>query len=256
MTATDPAPLAALASELLVAAPAALGAVAGADGWTVRPADLTDAVPDPGARTVEAHLGAARLRLVVEPDLARHLQVGPPPADDLVEGALPALRAVATALGEDPDGLSDVQEVTGTTSEDGFDAAAVALVDGGAHRASLVLLLPAAPPAAVAAEPAPDRTAPAPAAPAPRLTAVPSGLELLHDVELAVTVELGRTRMLVRDVLDLVPGSVIELDRAAGSPVDVLVNGTMIARGEVVVIDEEFGVRITEVIGYEDAPAR
>jgi flagellar motor switch protein FliN/FliY len=56
--------------------------------------------------------------------------------------------------------------------------------------------------------------------------------------------------MLVKDVLSLAPGSVIELDRAAGSPVDVLVNGTLIARGEVVVVDEEFGIRITEVIGY------
>jgi flagellar motor switch protein FliN/FliY len=77
-------------------------------------------------------------------------------------------------------------------------------------------------------------------------------IELLHEVEMGVTVELGRTRMLVRDILDLSPGSVIELDRAAGAPIDVLVNGTLIARGEVVVIDEEFGIRITEVIGYED----
>jgi flagellar motor switch protein FliN len=76
-------------------------------------------------------------------------------------------------------------------------------------------------------------------------------IELLHEVEMGVTVELGRTRMLVRDILDLSPGSVIELDRAAGAPIDVLVNGTLIARGEVVVIDEEFGIRITEVIGYE-----
>jgi flagellar motor switch protein FliN/FliY len=71
-----------------------------------------------------------------------------------------------------------------------------------------------------------------------------------------VTAELGRTRLLLREVLDLAPGSVIELDRAAGSPVDVLVNSTLIARGEVVVIDEEFGVRITEVVGYEDESGR
>ena len=71
-----------------------------------------------------------------------------------------------------------------------------------------------------------------------------------------MTAELGRTRMLVRDVLGLAPGSVIELDRAAGSPVDVLVNGSLIARGEVVVIDEEFGIRITEVLGYSEGPGR
>jgi flagellar motor switch protein FliN/FliY len=59
--------------------------------------------------------------------------------------------------------------------------------------------------------------------------------------------------MTVRDLLSLTPGSVVELDRAAGSPVDVLVNGTLIARGEVVVIDEEFGIRISEIIGTRPA---
>jgi flagellar motor switch protein FliN/FliY len=88
--------------------------------------------------------------------------------------------------------------------------------------------------------------------PAPTPAARKRGLDLLGGVEMEVTVELGRTRMLVRDILDLSPGSVIELDRAAGAPIDVLVNGTLLARGEVVVIDEEFGIRITEVIGYED----
>lgn len=76
-------------------------------------------------------------------------------------------------------------------------------------------------------------------------------LELLSEVEMGVTAELGRTRLLVKDILALTPGSVIELDRAAGSPIDLLVNGTLIARGEVVVIDEEFGIRISEIIGYE-----
>lgn len=253
MTLTDPAPPA-LVSELLTAAPAALGAIAGAAGWTLQPGDGSTATPSPDARVVEGRVGAARLRLAVDAELARHLQVGPPPADDLLEGALPALQAVVTALDEDPASLTDVREVTGEPIGPEVDLAVVTLHDDGAHRASLLLLVPAAPATpAAAAEPAPA-AAPAPAA--PRLSSVPSGLELLHDVELAVTVELGRTRMLVRDVLELVPGSVIELDRAAGSPVDVLVNGTMIARGEVVVIDEEFGVRITEVIGYEDDPAR
>jgi flagellar motor switch protein FliN len=76
----------------------------------------------------------------------------------------------------------------------------------------------------------------------------PRPLSLLHDVEMGVTAELGRRRMTVRDLLSLSPGAVIELDRAAGSPVDVLVNGTLIARGEVVVIDEEFGIRISEIV--------
>ena len=80
----------------------------------------------------------------------------------------------------------------------------------------------------------------------------PSSLKLIRDVEMDVTVELGRTRMTVRNILGLLPGSVIELDRAAGAPVDLLVNGTLIGRGEVVVIDEEFGVRISEIIGRSE----
>jgi len=67
-----------------------------------------------------------------------------------------------------------------------------------------------------------------------------------------LTVELGRARVPLRDLLDLAPGSVIELDRAAGAEVDVLVNGTLLAKGEVVVVDDEFGVRITEVIGADE----
>jgi flagellar motor switch protein FliN/FliY len=70
---------------------------------------------------------------------------------------------------------------------------------------------------------------------------------MLLDVPLRVTVELGRTRMKIRDVLSLVPGSIVELEKLAGEPVDILVNGKEIARGEVVVIDEEFGVRITDI---------
>ncbi len=73
-------------------------------------------------------------------------------------------------------------------------------------------------------------------------------LDLLHGVEMEVSVELGHTKMLLRDLLDLSPGTVVELDRSAGSAVDILVNGTLIARGEVVVVDDDFGVRISEVI--------
>jgi len=74
------------------------------------------------------------------------------------------------------------------------------------------------------------------------------GIELLMDVALEVSVELGRSHMPIGDILALRTGSVIELDKLAGEPVDVSVNGTLIARGEVVVVDEKFGVRITEVV--------
>ena len=77
-------------------------------------------------------------------------------------------------------------------------------------------------------------------------------IDLLKDVPLRVTVELGRAQLLVKDVLGLRTGSVVELDRQAGAAVDILVNGVLIARGEVVVVDERFGVRISEVIGWRN----
>lgn len=75
-----------------------------------------------------------------------------------------------------------------------------------------------------------------------------TNIDLIMDVPLQVTVELGRTRKLIRDILELAPGSVVELDKLAGEPVDILVNGKLIAKGEVVVIDENFGVRITDIV--------
>lgn len=77
----------------------------------------------------------------------------------------------------------------------------------------------------------------------------PANLDLILDVDLTITVELGRARKRIRDVVALAPGSVVELDRLAGEAVDVLVNGKPVARGEVVVIGENFGVRITDIIG-------
>lgn len=79
-----------------------------------------------------------------------------------------------------------------------------------------------------------------------------TNIGLIMDVPLQVTVELGRTRKLIREILELGPGSVVELDKLAGEPVDILANGKLIAKGEVVVIDENFGVRITEIIGQLD----
>lgn len=73
-------------------------------------------------------------------------------------------------------------------------------------------------------------------------------LRLLADVQVELAVELGRVKLPLRDLLSLAPGAVLELDRSADAPVDVLVNGCLVARGEVVVIDGEFGVRITAVV--------
>jgi flagellar motor switch protein FliN/FliY len=85
---------------------------------------------------------------------------------------------------------------------------------------------------------------------------IPSGasgnIGLLLDVPMTLTVELGRTRQLVKDILGLGEGSIIELDKLAGEPVDLLVNGKLIAKGEVVVIDENFGVRVTDIVSQAE----
>ncbi len=73
-------------------------------------------------------------------------------------------------------------------------------------------------------------------------------ISLIKDVPLEVTVELGRTHKPISDILDFAPGTIIELDKVAGEPVDVLVNGKLVAKGEVVVIEESFGVRVTEIV--------
>ncbi len=73
-------------------------------------------------------------------------------------------------------------------------------------------------------------------------------IDLIMDVPLEITVELGRTKKLIKDILEFGPGTILELDKLAGEPVDILVNGKFIAKGEVVVIDESFGVRITDIV--------
>lgn len=124
----------------------------------------------------------------------------------------------------------------------------------------------AAPAAPVMTQPAPAAPAavpPAGGSPAPDLAgSVPApvagsragrrSLDVLANVEMTLTVELGRTRMPVRQLLALAPGSVIELNRSANTPVDVFVNGTLFAHAEVVVIDDEFGVRITDIVERDD----
>jgi flagellar motor switch protein FliN/FliY len=82
-------------------------------------------------------------------------------------------------------------------------------------------------------------------------------LQRLHDVPVELAVEIGRTRMTIGETLALIPGSIVSLNRLAGEPVDLLVNGRPIARGEVVVVDEEFGLRVTEIVAaVAPAPLR
>ena len=82
------------------------------------------------------------------------------------------------------------------------------------------------------------------------------GIDLLGDVDLQVHVELGQTEMLVEDVLKLSPGSVVELDKLAGDPVDVYVNQRLIARGEVLVLNDNFCIRISEIVANLEEQAQ
>ena len=89
-------------------------------------------------------------------------------------------------------------------------------------------------------------------APSPAPAAAPGGtdvnLDLILDVPVTLTLEVGRARIPIRNLLQLNQGSVVELERMAGEPLDVYVNGTLVAQGEVVVVNERFGVRLTEVV--------
>ncbi|WP_395640521.1 flagellar motor switch protein FliN, partial [Pseudolysinimonas sp.] len=90
------------------------------------------------------------------------------------------------------------------------------------------------------------------AEPTPASGAVDARLGRISNVAMDLTVELGRVRMSVREVLSLEPGAVIELDRSVGAPADVLLNGRLIARGEVVVVDQDYAVRITRILDPEE----
>ena len=81
-------------------------------------------------------------------------------------------------------------------------------------------------------------------------------LDFILDIPLEVTVELGRTKVLVKDLLTMGQGSVIELDKLAGEPLEIIVNGKLVAKGEVVVVKEKFGVRLTEIISQSKESKR
>jgi flagellar motor switch protein FliN/FliY len=81
-------------------------------------------------------------------------------------------------------------------------------------------------------------------------------LDLLLDVPLDLSVELGRARMSIQDLLNLSPGSVIELDKIAGEALDILINGRLVARGEAVVVNDKFGIRISDIVSPSERIAR
>jgi len=180
--------------------------------------------------------------VVVGQDLADALKESPLGELDLTAAVRPALEAAARAFGPvvlDPGQLMESGVALSAIAAK-TDAVAVPLLDGGDIRAVIAMTL----------TPWPSDGAPGGVARRGEGGVAPmrGGLDMLHDVEMEVSAELGRTRMSVRELLSLIPGAIVELDRAAGSPADLLVNGRLIARGEVVVIDENFGIRITEIV--------
>jgi len=212
-------------------------------------ADVT--LPEAAGTAISAYLGGrteGRILLVVGEDVLAALQA----ASGAVEPAqalTPALETLATALGAQLEGLPTAIGVEGCLDvlTDGTTVF-VPLLDGEGVRAlvGVSIVEPEAPAAGAA-----GGAAGGPGVPNQRSAAQAAktwGIDMLRDVEMEVTCELGRTRMTVRQLLALAPGDVVELDRLAGSPADLLVNGTLLARGEVVVVDESFGLRITEIV--------
>jgi flagellar motor switch protein FliN/FliY len=178
--------------------------------------------------------------VVVGQDLADALKESPLGELDLTAAVRPALEAAARTFGPvvlDPGQLMEPGVALSAIAAK-EDAVAVPLLDGGDIRAVIALTL----------TPWPADDVPSGVARRSEAATPLRGLDMLHDVEMEVSAELGRTRMSVRELLSLIPGAIVELDRAAGSPADLLVNGRLIARGEVVVIDENFGIRITEIV--------
>jgi flagellar motor switch protein FliN/FliY len=245
----DPEAWKRLAGEVLTAVSDALAQIPSAqpllpDAPVEDPGTVT--LPEPVGTAVTAYLGAGvegKVLLVVGAGLVEALQETPFGSLEPAQALRPALDTVAEKLGGRLDG-----EPTAIPNEDclavlsGGLTAIVPLLDGETVHAVIGVTL---------AQRA-GKTADAPGTAGPSSAAGSHGgswgIDMLRDVEMEVTCELGRTRMTVRQLLALAPGDVVELDRLAGSPADLLVNGTLLARGEVVVVDESFGLRITEIV--------
>ena len=237
------------ADRVVAAAEAALALVpAGAPLAldVARPAADVDAAAWSAGAVAALNVGGsdASVAVLVGADLVQALATAPGGALDLGAALQPALDAAAAALGcAAGAGRSlDAGEVAALLTA---DAVAVPLHAGGVPTAVVVARTSTAAPTVRGL----DQVGPS-----------GRGVELLHGVAMEVTVELGRTRLSVRDLLALkrthfrgamralTPGGAVELDDVAGSPADLLVNGRLIARGEVVVLDENFALRVTEIV--------
>jgi flagellar motor switch protein FliN/FliY len=218
-------------------------------------------LPEPAGTALTAYLGGGttegKVLLVLGADLVGALQGTPFGDVEPAQALTPALETLAQALGarlESAPTSIAVEDCVAVLS--GGTVVLVPLLSGDTVLATIgvSLVLPPAPAGATGSAPDTAATPTVPAgggaaeATSTGKTGSSWGIDMLRDVEMEVTCELGRTRMTVRQLLALAPGDVVELDRLAGSPADLLVHGTLLARGEVVVVDESFGLRITEIV--------
>lgn len=210
--------------------------------------------PGPDAVAVRASfVGATSAELLVVADAAVAQVLAAEEAISLADALRPALEAAAATLGPGVLDPAVSGPVDGDLAGAGVVAIALAPMPGERPQAWFAIRTRAHAPVPQQRDGVPRAGAAAGAVAPTGTSGTPdrAALRLLHDVELTLTAEIGRTRLPVRQVLDLVPGTVLELDRTAGSPADVMVNGRLVARGEVVVVDEEYGIRITEIVAHE-----
>jgi flagellar motor switch protein FliN/FliY len=195
--------------------------------------------------------------ITVERALVDALQQSPLGALDVAAALAPALAAAASATGTAVTGPGTVLEpepaLAALLAKPG--ATVIPLLHEGKVRALVGIAVTTEQEASFATPhyPSPSEMR-APSQAGPSEHAMRRGLDLLRDVSMDVTAQIGSTRMTISELLALSEGAVVELDRAAGAPADLLVNGHLIARGEVVVIDENFALRITEIISDESNP--
>lgn len=182
------------------------------------------------------------LALFVDDEIGRTLTAADGAEVDLATALTPLLQQIAGTLGgvtlgtpATVDSRIAQQRVNGRS-----EMAVVGLDDGVAVRAAVAVGLDGAPPVVAAAVASP--------------VLQNERLDLLRHVEMAATVELGRAKMTINDLLGLRDGAIIELDRAAGEAADLFVNGRLIARGEIVVVDENYALRVTQIVS--DEPGR
>ncbi len=198
-----------------------------------RPAEPGERPAPEAVAVVASFVGQGSAELVVVAEEAVAEAMAGAAALTLAEALRPALEAASQRLGTGV--LSAAEERPAGDALTGRDVQLFALTAGGGVQAWFGV-----------------RTVPT-AAPVSSAPLTPGSMRVLYDVELTLTTEIGRTRMPLRDVLALTPGTVLELDRAAGSPADVMVNGRLVARGDIVVVDEDYAVRITEIVSETSA---